>query len=63
MECDSMHAAIEHEKKYVDVFTMLDWISIFGRTTRRHRYKVKNLITNISTILTKLSQLADCIPR
>ena len=24
MECDSMHAAIEHEKKYVDVFTMLD---------------------------------------
>ena len=30
MECESMHAAIEHEKKYVDVFTMLDWIIIFG---------------------------------
>ena len=42
MECDSMHAAIEHEKKYVDVFTMLDWISIFGRARRRHPYKVKN---------------------
>ena len=42
MECDSMHAAIEHEKRYVDVFTMLDWISIFGRARRRHPYKVKN---------------------
>ena len=38
MEYDYMHAAIEHEKKYV--FTMLDWISVFGRTSRRH--KVKN---------------------
>ena len=28
MECDSMHVAIEHNKRYVDVFTMLDWISI-----------------------------------
>ena len=42
MECGSMHAAIEHEKKYVDVFTMLDWISIFGRARRPHPYKVKN---------------------
>ena len=42
MECDSMHAAIEHEKKYVEVFTMLDWISIFGRARRRYPYKVNN---------------------
>ena len=37
-----MHAAIEHEKKYVDVFTVLDWISKFGRARRRHPYKVNN---------------------
>ena len=24
MECDSIHTAIEHKKKYVDIFTMLD---------------------------------------
>ena len=43
MECDSMHAAIEAEKKYKDVYTMLDWISIFRGARRRHPYKVNNL--------------------
>ena len=43
MECDSMHAAIEHEKKFVDVFTMLDWVSIFRRARRSHPYKVHNV--------------------
>ena len=52
MECDSMHAAIEHEKKYVDIFTMLDWISNFGRARRRHPYKVKILIMKMSVIVT-----------
>ena len=42
MECDSMYAAIEHEKAFVDVFTILDWGSIFGRTIRRQPYKVGN---------------------
>ena len=43
MECDSMHAAIEHEKKFFDVFTMLDWVSIFRRAGRSHPYKVHNV--------------------
>ena len=29
MECDSMHSAIEHQKKYMSVYTMHDWINIF----------------------------------
>ena len=33
MECDSMHVAIEYKKKSVDIFTMLDWISILRRDT------------------------------
>ena len=37
-----MYTAIEHEKKFVGVFTMLDWGSIFGRTRRHHPYKVGN---------------------
>ena len=43
MECDSRHAAIEAEKKYKDVYTMLDWISIVRGARRRHPYKVNNL--------------------
>ena len=43
MECDSMHSAIETEKKYIDVYTIIDWISIFRRARRRHPYTVVSL--------------------
>ena len=43
MECDSMHSAIETEKKHVHVFSMHDWVSIFRRARRRLPYKVANL--------------------
>lgn len=43
MECDSMHAAIEHEKKSTCVYTMIDWVSIFRRARRRRPYIVRNL--------------------
>ena len=42
MECDSMHSAIETETKYKDVYTMLDWMSIFRRARTRNPYKVTN---------------------
>lgn len=43
MEVDSMHSAIETEKKHTDVFTMHDWVSIFRRAKRRLPYKVVSL--------------------
>ena len=43
MECDSMHSAIECEKKYVDVYTMIYWVSIFRRARRRLPYRVIHL--------------------
>ena len=43
MECDSMQSAIECEKKYVDVYTMIDWVSIFRRARLRLPYRVINL--------------------
>lgn len=41
MECDSMHSAIESQKKYVSVYTMHDWLNIF-RLARSKRGKKKN---------------------
>lgn len=41
MECDSMHSAIEHQKKFVPVYTMHDWLSIF-KLARSKRGKKKN---------------------
>ena len=38
-----MHSAIECEKKYVDVYTRIDWVSIFRRARRRLPYRVINL--------------------
>jgi hypothetical protein len=35
-----MHASIEGAKKYSNVYTMVDWISIFQRARRRNPYKV-----------------------
>ena len=32
-----MHSAIECEKKYVDVYTMIDWVSIFRRCRLPYR--------------------------
>ena len=43
MECDSMHAAIEHEEKFVEVFTMLDWVSVYSSARRSHLYKVHDV--------------------
>ena len=38
-----MHSSIELEKKWVDVYSMLNWISKFRRTRRKNQYKVLNL--------------------
>ena len=43
MEVDSMHAAIEHEKKYIDTFTMHDLRTIFMSSRRKNPYKVQSL--------------------
>ena len=43
MECDIMHSAIETEKKYIDVYTIIDWMSIFRRARCQHPYTVVNL--------------------
>nr|CAI5870153.1 unnamed protein product [Callosobruchus analis] len=41
MECDSMHSAIEHHKKYLAVYTLNDWINIF-KMVRSKRGKKQN---------------------
>nr|CAI5857563.1 unnamed protein product [Callosobruchus analis] len=41
MECDSMHSAIEHQKKYLAVYTLNDWINIF-KMARSKRGKKQN---------------------
>ena len=43
MECDAMHSSIESAKKYSDVFTMLDWITIFRQARRRNPFTVEHL--------------------
>lgn len=43
LECDSMHSAIEREKRFTPVSSMLDWVSIFTRSRRKQPYKVKVL--------------------
>ena len=43
MEVDSMHAANEHEKKYIDTFTVHDWRTIFMSSRRKNPYKVQSL--------------------
>ena len=40
MECESMHAAIEKEKKYQDVSTVSDWTAIFRNARGKNPYKV-----------------------
>ena len=40
MEVDSTHAAIEHEKKYIDTLTMIDFRNIFVSSRRKNPYKV-----------------------
>lgn len=41
MEVDSMHSTIENAKKYVPVYTMQDWINIFGIAwSNRHQSKI-----------------------
>lgn len=41
MEVDSMHSAIERAKKFIPVYTMQDWISIF-KVARSNRLRNKN---------------------
>ncbi|CAG9769714.1 unnamed protein product [Ceutorhynchus assimilis] len=41
MECDSMHSAIEKQKRYLAVYTLNDWINIF-KMARSKRGKKKN---------------------
>lgn len=45
MEVDSMHAAIEHEKKHTDVFCVTDWLGVFKRARRNVKspYKIFKL--------------------
>ena len=40
MEVDSMHSAIERAKKYVPVYTALDWHTIFRNARRNNPYTV-----------------------
>ena len=51
-----MHSAIECDKKYVDVYTMIDWVSIFRRARRRHPYTVINIQHSDVLDLQRLSQ-------
>ncbi|ESO91835.1 hypothetical protein LOTGIDRAFT_163196 [Lottia gigantea] len=46
MECDSMHSAIESKKRNLDLFTMLDWVSVFKKARRKRPYNVVNLRYN-----------------
>lgn len=49
MECDSMHSAIEKQKRFMSVYTMHDWMNIFSaaRSNRNKKnakpYAVKEL--------------------
>ena len=56
MECDSMHSAIEREKKNINVFTMHDWVNIFRKARRRLPYKVINMCHRDFYDLQNLSQ-------
>ncbi|XP_050511827.1 uncharacterized protein LOC126887932 [Diabrotica virgifera virgifera] len=42
MECDSMHSAIEREKKYVAVHTLHDWKNIFVKARSKRGIKKKD---------------------
>lgn len=37
MEVDSMHSAIEHQQKYVNIFSLNDWKNVMylGRSSRK----------------------------
>jgi len=58
MECDSMHSAIEKEKRYRDVYTMTGWAEIFRRARRQNPYKVTTLHHGD---IFKLQQIAQTI--
>ena len=43
MECDSMHSAIEYEKKNTDVFSLNDSLNVFLKARRDNAYDVIKL--------------------
>ena len=43
MECDSMHSAIECEKKNTDVFSLEDLLNVFLKARRDNPYDVVEL--------------------
>jgi len=46
MQCDSMHAAIEHEKRYRSVNSVEEWKEIMQSARRNNPYKVKQFKYN-----------------
>nr|CAH7758157.1 unnamed protein product [Callosobruchus chinensis] len=63
MEVDSMHSAIEHQQKFVPVYTVQDWINIFhlARSQRKKKnappYNVRELKFSDFFDLSQLSKL------
>lgn len=55
MQVDSMHSAIEREKKCSPVFTALDWHAIFRRARRHNQYEVVPMTHTDFIDLKKLS--------
>ncbi len=49
MECDAMHAAIEHEKRHKSVFGMNDWVNIMTAARRKKPYKVHRLSHKVAS--------------
>ena len=66
MKVDSMHSAIERAKRYVPVYTALDWHTIFRNARRNHEYTVVPLshrdfvdLNRLSRKLKNLTKAAD----
>ncbi|KAK3728689.1 hypothetical protein RRG08_041873 [Elysia crispata] len=38
MEVNSMHSALEHEKKHTDMFCVTDWLGVFEKSERNVKY-------------------------
>nr|CAH7761196.1 unnamed protein product [Callosobruchus chinensis] len=63
MEVDSMHSAIEHQQKFVPVYTVQDWINVFhlARSQRKKKnappYNVRELKFSDFFDLSQLSKL------
>jgi hypothetical protein len=46
MECDSMHAAIEHAYKHLSLYSIHEWVNVMKSARRNRPYNVKELQYN-----------------